>query len=195
MTPHASLELPHTVGESFDTLRAFGQRMADEVERFTAQFQPLTDSVERFTASLQPLTDSVERITASLQPLVEAAPRLTHKSCRRTAVVLPRWRRMRDRAALELLLAAVDGSGPTIVLGGTCTRTDKRTTDATESPPLADRCEPAWLRGPPAHHHTQMRGSVAAGISSLTGQSDSAAVRHTTASAWVLSLGGERTRH
>lgn len=179
MTPHASLELPHTVGESFDTLRAFGQRMADEVERFTAQFQPLTDSVERFTASVAAL------------PMLEAAPRLTHKSCRRTAVVLPRWRRMRDRAALEVLLANVaaddDDNGPTIVVGGTCTRTDRRTTDATESPPLTDRCEPAALRGPPAHHHTQMRGSVAAGSSSMTGQSDSAAVRHTTASAWVLS--------
>ena len=63
MTPNASLELPHTAGESFDTLRAFGQRMADEVERFTATLQPLTDSVERFTASVAAL--EVERPASS----------------------------------------------------------------------------------------------------------------------------------
>lgn len=187
MTPHASLELPHTVGESFDTLRAFGQRMADEVERFTAQFQPLTDSVERFTASVAAL------------PMLEAAPRLTHKSCRRTAVVLPRWRRMRDRAALEVLLANVaaddDDNGPTIVVGGTCTRTDRRTTDATESPPLTDRCEPAALRGPPAHHHTQMRASVAAGNSSCKDRATQQQYVTRPHPHGFCHIGGERTRH
>jgi hypothetical protein len=110
-------------------------------------------------------------------------------------VVLPRWRKMRDRAALELLLAAVDGSGPTIVLGGTCTRTDQRTTDATESPPLTDRCEPATLRGPPAHHHTQMRGSVAAGISSCKDRATQQQYVTRPHPHGFCHMGGERTRH
>jgi hypothetical protein len=134
--------------------------------------------------------------TDELKQIADATPRLSHKSCRKTAVVLPRWRRMRDRNALEPLLAKLAGTvtsdGPVIDLHADRFDADEHDTEATESPPTADRHEPAELRGPPAPRPMPMHGTWAAGYV-REGLSDTAAVRHTTASAWDLTTGGERT--
>jgi hypothetical protein len=92
---------------------------------------------------------------------------LSHRSCRKVAVLAPRWRKLRDRNALNVLLARLADPGqddaPAIVLGGSYVGADEPTETLTASPPLVDRYEPADRRGPPASHHPQMRGSVAAG--------------------------------
>jgi len=131
-----------------------------------------------------------------LEPIVDATPMLTHRSCRKTAVVLPRWRKLRDRKALDLLLAKLASDDrseePAIIVGGSYVGADDRTETPTESPPLVDRYEPAALRGPPAPRPMQMHGTWAAGYN-LEGISDTATDGYTTASAWDLMTGGERT--
>ena len=163
------------------TLRAVDPRMAGQLSRAVAPLQSLR-----------------MRVQDALQPIADATPMLSHRSCRKVAVLAPRWRKLRDRNALNVLLARLadpgQDDGPAIVLGGSYVGADEPTETLTASPPLVDRYEPADRRGPPASHHPQMRGSVAAG-NVKKDTSDPAAVRHTTASASDLTMGGEPTRH
>jgi hypothetical protein len=163
------------------TLRAVDPRLAGQLSR-----------------ALAPLQSLRMRVQDALQPIADATPMLSHRSCRKVAVLAPRWRKLRDRTALDALLVLVAVIATTTAsvayrLGNPCAQV-KRTEPLTASPPLADRYEPAHRRGPPASHHPQMRGSVAAGNVTRTHTSDMAAVRHTTASASDLTMGGDPVR-
>ena len=208
MTPQDFQTVPHTVDEALGELRVWNRRKAEDIAnrclRVTITPPPDWDPASA-EANIQLAYDQLRRFarweaTDELKQIADATPRLSHKSCRKTAVVLPRWRRMRDRNALEPLLAKLAGTvtsdGPVIDLHPDRFGADEHDTEATESPPIADRHEPAELRGPPAPRHMQMHGPWTADYScrsEVMSKSDTAAVRHTTASAWVLSKGGERT--
>jgi hypothetical protein len=198
MTPQDVLELPHTVDEALDVLRAYDPAQERAILKGTVARYSLG---EDFQASVRDLDRRLRwACVDALEPIVDAMPMLSHKSCRSAAVIAPRWRKLRDRKALDFLLsklADTDHSGsPAIDLHPVAFGVDESTEPLTESPPLVDRYEPADLRGPPAPRLMPMHGPWTVGYSwesEVTAPSDTAAVRHTTASAWVLSKGGERT--
>ena len=150
MTPAELVVTPHTEAEGMATLRAVDPRLAGQLSRAVAPLQSLR-----------------MRVQDALQPIADATPMLSHRSCRKVAVLAPRWRKLRDRTALNVLLARLadpeQDDAPAIVLGAVVCGDMRADQTLTASPPLVDRHEPADRRGPPASHHPQMRGSVAAG--------------------------------
>ena len=204
MTPTDVLELPHTVDEALDVLRAYEPAKAEDIANRTIRVRvkgPGMDA-DAEAQALQACGHQLARFARweaveALQPIADATPMLSHKSCRSVAVVAPRWRKLRDRKALDLLLAQLAttdrSSGPAIDLHPETFGADELTDTPTESPPLVDRHEPAALRGPPAPRHLPMHDTWTAGYKRAEGPSDTAADGHTTASAWDLMKGGERT--
>lgn len=203
MTPQDVLELPHTADEALDVLRAFDPAKANDIADRTIRVRVTGPGIDldAEAQALQACSRQLARFARweavdALKPIADATPMLSHKSCRSVAVIAPRWRKLRDRTALDLLLsrvAAADPStGPAIDLHPEAFGADEHTDTLTESPPLSDRHEPAALRGPPATQPMPMGASWAAGTV-REGQSDTAAARHTTSSAWDLLTGGERT--
>ena len=203
MTPTDLLELPHTADEALEVLRAYEPAKADEIANRTIRVRVKGPGIDADAEAqaLQTVGHQLARFARweaveALQPIADATPMLSHKSCRSVAVVAPRWRKLRDRKALDLLLsrvAAADSSGwPAIDLDPVAFGADERTETHTESPPLVDRHEPAALRGPPAPRTMPMGTPWAAGHV-REGLSDTAADGHTSSSAWVPMKGGERT--
>lgn len=194
MTPTDVLELPHTADEALDVLRAHDPAHATRILKGTEIRVTLG---EDFQASVRELDRRLRwACVDALQEIADATPMLSHKSCRSVAVIAPRWRKLRDRKALDLLLsrvAAADSSGwPAIDLHPEAFGADEHTETPAESPPLLDRHEPAALRGPPAPRTMPMGTPWAAGHV-REGLSDTAADGHTSSSAWVPMKGGERT--
>ncbi len=179
MTPAELVVTPHTEAEGMATLRAVDPRMAGQLSRAVAPLQSLR-----------------MRVQDALQPIADATPMLSHRSCRKVAVLAPRWRKLRDRKALDHLLSKLaigdPSSGPAIDLHPEAFGADEHTETPAESPPLVDRHEPAALRGPPAPRTMPMGTPWAAGHV-REGLSDTAADGHTSSSAWVPMKGGERT--
>lgn len=194
MTPTDVLELPHTADEALDVLRAHDPAHATRILKGTEIRVTLG---EDFQASVRELDRRLRwACVDALQEIADATPMLSHKSCRSVAVIAPRWRKLRDRKALDLLLsrvAAAESSGwPAIDLDPVAFGADEHTETPDESPPLVDRHEPAALRGPPAPRTMPMGTPWAAGHV-REGLSDTAADGHTSSSAWVPMKGGERT--
>ena len=195
MTPTDVLELPHTVDEALDVLRAHDPAKATKILKGTEMRMAVG---EDFQVAVRDLDRRLRwACVDALQEIADATPMLSHKSCRSVAVVAPRWRKLRDRKALDLLLAQLAdtdrSSGPAIDLHPETFGADELTDTPTESPPLVDRHEPAALRGPPAPRHLPMHDTWTAGYKRAEGPSDTAVDGHTTASAWDLMKGGERT--
>jgi len=187
------LVTPHTVDESLPVLRAWSARDAAALEkRFTVEIGGAHSQMKRFLR---------QEVQEQLQDISDATPSLAHKSCRKLAVVAPRYRQHRDRMAFAKLRTArtadhkkkadkLDRLRAEAVAPDESA--ERRPQSQSESPPLVNRYEPADLRGPPAPRHMPMHGTWAAGLV-LEGLSDTAADGHTTASAWDLMKGGERT--
>lgn len=197
MTPRDVLERPHTADQALDVLRAYEPNKAEDIANRTIRVRVTGIDAD----ALQLVERQLARFARweavdALQPIADATPMLSHRSCRSVAVVAPRWRRFRDRKALDFLLSklaiADPSSGPAIDLHPEAFGADEHTETLAESPPLVDRHEPAALRGPPAPRTMPMHASWAAGHV-LEGPSDTAADGRTTASAWVPMKGGERT--
>ena len=206
MTPQEVLELPHTADEILDVLRAYEPATANDIADRTIRVRVTGPGIDPDAEeqTLQVVGQQLAQFARweaadALKPIADATPMLSHKSCRSAAVVVPRWRKLRDRKALDCLLSKLAVAdrcdGPAIVVGSTFGEGADPTEPVTESPPLVDRHEPAALRGPPAPRPMQMHGTWATGYvrEGLRAKSDTAADGHTTASAWDLMRGGERT--
>ena len=196
------LVTPHTVDESLPVLRAVAPREASALEKqYNGAF--VGPDLQAVAAASAKMTSFFRQaVQEQLQDISDATPRLAHESCRKLAVVAPRYRQHRDRMAFAKLRIArnadhirkadkLDRERAAAVAPDESA--ERRQHSQPESPPLVDRHEPAALRGPPAPRPMPMHGTWATGYVRIEGQSSTATVRHTTASAWDLMKGGERT--
>ena len=200
MRPSEFLTLPHTAEEALDLARIYEPAKADRIRRTHLPVEITGPAQETIDAAQAQLTRFARWAAVEILELVacwaDDLASLSHPSCRRTAVIAPRWRKRRDRVALDRLLdrlceAQSTGSANT---GTTIGDTDQgESTDAEpESPPdLLDRYEPAALRGPPCQRMSSRLGR-GLGLQEL-GTSDSITQHSSRSVNWDLMKGGERT--